>query len=135
MIYLTRRVEFSAGHRLVSGRLTPEENERIFGACSRASGHGHNYQVEVTVHGEPDPATGMLLNLSEFKQILQEHVVSQLDHQNLNDAPLLGGLIPTTENLAQVIWQALQPRLPSGLLFEVKVWETQNNSAAYREEA
>ncbi len=134
MIYLTRRVEFSAGHRLVSDQLTPEENARVFGPCSRPAGHGHNYRLEVTVRGEPDPRTGMVLNLSEFKRLLEQEIVARLDHQDLNAAPLLRGRIPTTENLALAVWETLQGKLPAGRLHEVKVWETSNNSAAYRGE-
>jgi 6-pyruvoyltetrahydropterin/6-carboxytetrahydropterin synthase len=135
MIYLTKRLEFSAGHRLYSDRLTAEENEKLFGKCARASGHGHNYTLEVTVSGKPDPITGMVINLSEFKALLEERIIAELDHRNLSDPiPLLRGRIPTTENLAVSIWETLTGKLPAGRLHEVKVWETSSNWAAYRGE-
>jgi 6-pyruvoyltetrahydropterin/6-carboxytetrahydropterin synthase len=135
MIYLTKRVEFSAGHRLYSERLSAEENERVFGKCARPSGHGHNYALEVTLCGQPDPATGMLINLAEFKALLEQRVISELDHRNLSDPiPMLRGRIPTTENLALSIWETLVDKLPAGRLYEVKVWETQSNWAACRGE-
>jgi 6-pyruvoyltetrahydropterin/6-carboxytetrahydropterin synthase len=135
MIYLSKRVEFSAAHRLYSSRLSPEENARLFGKCSRAPGHGHNYVLEVTLAGEPDPVTGMVVNLTDFKQLLERHVLSELDHQDLNgDLPMLRGRIPTAENLALSVWERLAGKLPAGRLHEVKVWETDANCASYRGE-
>jgi len=135
LIYLTKRVEFSAGHRLYSDRLSAEENEKVFGKCNRISGHGHNYVLEVTICGRLDPVTGMVVNLSAFKQLLETRIVAELDHRNLNDPiPLLKSRIPTTENLAVAIWEALDGELPSGRLYEVKVWETSSNCAVYRGE-
>ncbi len=136
MIYVRKRVEFSAAHRLESPQLSPAENARVFGKCSRPSGHGHNYVLEVTVRGQIDPRTGMVLNLTDFKRLLEEHVVAHLDHRDLNrDVPMLRGRIPTTENLAQAVWEQLQDRLAPGLLHEVKIWETANNCVIYRGEA
>lgn len=136
MTYLSKRVEFSAAHRLFSPELSAEENEIIFGKCSRAPGHGHNYVLEVTVAGEPNAVTGMVVNLHDLKQVLEREVLSELDHQDLNGpVPLLRGRVPTAENLARSIWERLADRLPGGRLAEVKVWETENNCAAYREGA
>lgn len=135
MVYLIKRVEFSAAHRLYSDRLTPEQNERVFGKCCRGSGHGHNYYLEVTVRGEPDPATGMVMNLTEFKTALEAEVLAELDHCNLNGpVPMLRGRIPTAENLAVSVWERLAGRWPDGRLYEVKIWETANNCAVYRGE-
>ncbi|MEW6516148.1 MAG: 6-carboxytetrahydropterin synthase [candidate division FCPU426 bacterium] len=135
-IYLTKRVEFCAGHRLSSPRLSAEENRALFGKCSNPQGHGHNYLLEVTVCGEPDPTTGMVMNLSQLKEILELRIVAVLDHRDLNrDEAILKGRVPTAENLAVAIWECLQNHLPAGRLHEVKIWETEDNCAAYRGEA
>lgn len=135
MVYLSKRVEFSAAHRLAAPDLSPEENARIFGKCCRPSGHGHNYILEVTVCGEADPVTGMVMNLSDLKALLERQVLAELDHRDLNcSSGLLKGRIPTTENLARAVWEALAGKLPQGRLHEVKIWETPDSWAAYRGE-
>jgi 6-pyruvoyltetrahydropterin/6-carboxytetrahydropterin synthase len=135
-IYLTKRVEFCAGHRLTSPRLSEAENRALFGKCSAPQGHGHNYVLEVTVGGEPDPVSGMVMNLTQLKEILETQVVAPLDHRDLNQDPvILQGRIPTAENLAVAIWECLQSHLPAGRLHEVKLWETEDNIATYRGEA
>src|SRR5919109_1337288 len=100
MVYLTRRATFSASHRLWSNHLTEAENYATYDKCANPHGHGHNYVLEVTVRGEPDPRTGMVLNLSDLKRIMNERVVDGVDHKHLNyDVPWLEGVIPTTEML------------------------------------
>ena len=136
MVYLTRRTSFSSSHRLWSEHLTEEENYAIYEKCANPNGHGHNYVLEVTVHGTPDPQTGMVLNLTELKQATREQVVKWVDHKHLNyDVPWLEGCVPTTEVLAMKFWERLEPVLPGGLLYEVKLYETDNNSASYRGES
>lgn len=131
--YVTRRMTFSAGHRLHSDALSAEENERVFGKCSNPNGHGHNFTVEVTVAGPIDARTGMVYNLRELKEAMTDVIERELDHKNLNlDVPALKGVIPTAENLAAAIWGRLAQRLPAGLLHEVKLIETENNSVVYR---
>ena len=135
MVYLTRRATFSAAHRLWSDHLTEAENHRIYDKCANANGHGHNYILEVTVCGEPDPITGMVINLTDMKKITSERVIDWVDHRHLNyDVPWLEGVIPTAEMLAIKFWERLESDLPAGLLYEVKIHETENNSAAYRGE-
>jgi 6-pyruvoyltetrahydropterin/6-carboxytetrahydropterin synthase len=135
MVYLTRRTSFSASHRLWSERLSEEENLALYEKCANPNGHGHNYVLEVTVKGTPDPRTGMVLNLTELKQAINEQVVSWVDHKHLNyDVPWLEGYIPTTEVLTIKFWERLQRALPEGLLYEVKLYETENNIASYRGE-
>jgi 6-pyruvoyltetrahydropterin/6-carboxytetrahydropterin synthase len=135
MVYLTRRTSFSASHRLWSEYLTDEENYVLYEKCANPNGHGHNYVLEVTVRGIPDPQTGMVLNLTELKQAINEQVVKWVDHKHLNyDVPWLEDYIPTTELLAMKFWERLEPVLPRGLLYEVKLYETDNNSASYRGE-
>jgi 6-pyruvoyltetrahydropterin/6-carboxytetrahydropterin synthase len=135
MVYLTRRATFSAAHRLWSNYLTQEENIALYDKCANPNGHGHNYVLEVTVRGTPNAHTGMVLNLTELKQAVNEHVIAEVDHKHLNyDVPWLEGVIPTTEVLVVKFWQRLERVLPEGLLFEVKLYETENNIASYRGE-
>lgn len=131
--YVTRRMSFSAGHRLHNGALSAEENRRLYGKCDNPNGHGHNFVVEVTVAGEIDPRTGMVFNLRDLKAVMEEVVEEGLDHKNLNlDVPAFRGVIPTAENIAAVLWGLLAPRLPPGALHEVRLVETENNSVSFR---
>jgi 6-pyruvoyltetrahydropterin/6-carboxytetrahydropterin synthase len=124
MIYLTRKIEFSAAHYYNNPAWSPEENRRVFGKDANPSGHGHNYVLEVTVAGEPDPVTGMVLDLKELKEILQCEVMERLDHRNLNhDVPELAGKIPTTENVAAAIWNVLRQKITKGKLHRVRLYE------------
>lgn len=130
---LTRRATFSAAHRLHSDALTPEENRRVFGKCNHPNGHGHNYVLEVTVAGAIDERTGMVFGLTELKEALREVVERDFDHKNLNlDVPAFRRLNPTAENIAAVLWERLAERLPPGLLHEIRLRETENNSVVYR---
>lgn len=136
MVYLTRRTSFSAAHRLWSSELSEAENIAIYEKCANPNGHGHNYILEVTVQGTPDPRTGMVLNLTDLKQAMNEQVVDWVDHKHLNyDVPWLEGCIPTTEVLAMRFWERLQQALPQGMLYEVKLYETEHNIAIYRGES
>ena len=135
MVYLTRRVGFSASHRLWSKHLTEAEIYAIYEKCANPNGHGHNYVLQVTVQGIPDPQTGMVVNLTELKSALNEQIVKWVDHKHLNyDVPWLNGCIPTTEVLAIKFWERLVSALPPGMLYEVKLYETEKNSASYRGE-
>lgn len=130
--YVTRRMTFSAGHRLHNDALSAEENKLVFGKCNNLNGHGHNFTVEVTVAGPIDLCTGMVYNLRDLKRIMSEVIEQGLDHKNLNlDVPALAGVIPTAENLAAFIWSQLAERLPAGLLHEVRLIETENNFVSY----
>jgi len=125
MIYLTRKIEFSASHFYNNPKLSPEDNRRIFGKCNNPHGHGHNYVLEVTVAGTPDESTGMVLDLKELKEILQREVMERLDHRHLNyEVPELAGKIPTTENLAATIWNYLEPKIEKGKLHRVRLYES-----------
>lgn len=136
MVYLTRRTSFSASHRLWSDQLTDEENVALYEKCANPHGHGHNYVLEVTVRGTPDPRTGMVLNLTDLKTAIHEQIINEVDHKHLNyDVPWLEGYIPTTEVLAMKFWERLERTLPRGLLYEVKLYETENNIASYRGES
>lgn len=135
MVYVTRRETFSAAHRLFNPKFSNEENEKIFGKCSNPNWHGHNYILEVVVAGEPNPETGFVLNIAELKSIIKEHVLSKVDHKNLNlETDFLTGIIPSTENIAMAIWKVLVNKIPNGKLFAVKLAETENNLFEYRGE-
>ena len=125
MIRVTRRVEFSAAHFYHNPDFSPEENRRVFGKCNNPHGHGHNYILEVTIAGEPDPATGMVLDLKELKEILQAEVIDRMDHRFLNyEVPELAGQIPTTEAIASLIWTLLESKITKGNLDRVRLYET-----------
>jgi len=125
MVYLTRKIEFSAAHFYHNPDFSAEENRRIFGKCNNPHGHGHNYVLEVTVAGTPDATTGMVLDLKELKEILQSEIIERMDHRFLNyEVPELAGQIPTTENLAVVIWRLLEPCIARGKLHRVRVFES-----------
>jgi len=131
--FVTRRMSFSAGHRLHNDALTAEENLRLYGKCNNPNGHGHNFVVEVTVAGAVDPRTGMVFNLRDLKTVMTEVIENGLDHKNLNlDVPAFKSVIPTAENIAVVLWGLLSQRLPGGVLHEVRLIETENNFVSYR---
>lgn len=132
MVYITRKETFSAAHRLNNPDLSEEENAEIYDKCNNYWGHGHNYIIEVTVKGEPDTKTGYLVDLKKLKEILDENLISKLDHKHLNyDVDFLKGINPTLENMAIVFWNQLQDKIPSGVLYRIKLWETENNSVEY----
>ncbi|HEX2204071.1 MAG TPA: 6-carboxytetrahydropterin synthase [Longimicrobium sp.] len=131
IVRVTRRVHFSAAHRLHNPAFSDEENRRIFGLCNSPNWHGHNYELDVTVEGAPDPATGYLVDLGEVRRIAEE-VLDDLDHRNLNlDVPWLEGVIPSTENLVVALWERLAPRIPRGRLSKLVLYETPRNWAEY----
>lgn len=124
---ITRKVEFSASHVCRNPQLSEQENQSLFGAAANPHGHGHNYVVEVSLAGEPDPVTGMVLDLKELKEILTRQVVEPYDHRFLNyEVPPFDRVIPTPENIALDIWRRLEPQLNDHRrkLHAVRVYET-----------
>ena len=124
---ITRKVEFSASHVCRNPGFSEQENQRLFGPAANPHGHGHNYVVEVSLAGEPDPVTGMVLDLKELKEILTRQVVEPYDHRFLNyEVPPFDRVVPTTENIAMDIWRRLDPHLNHGRgkLHAVRVYET-----------
>lgn len=133
--YITRRAHFSAGGRLHSDELSDEENRRVYGKCNNPNGHGHNYWLEVTVRGEKDPRTGMVMDLKDLDRVLRERVLDDVDHAFLNlDVPWLAGIVPTTENLAEAFWHRLAPHVHGATLHEIRLFETEKNFVVYRGE-
>ena len=134
-VRVTRRLHFSAGHRLHNPELSAQENREVYGLCNSPNGHGHNYVLEVTLKGEVDPRTGYVIDLKRVKETVAEAVLGDVDHANLNlDVPWMEGVIPTAENMAIAIWKRLQDSFPGGMLERVAVWESERNYVEYRGE-
>ncbi len=132
-VRMTRAIEFSASLRYRDPELGPEENARAFGP--RARHHGHNYRLEVTVAGEPDPRTGMVMDLVELKEILHAEIMTRFDHKDLvEDTPYFEKRLPTPENLALVIRQVLLEALPPGLLARVRLQPSEDHWVEVSEE-
>lgn len=131
-VRVTRRVHFSAAHRLHSPAFSDAENARLFGLCNSPNFHGHNYELDVTVEGEVEQATGYVVDLGDIRDITEEAVIRDLDHRNLNeDVAWLRGVIPSTENLVVRIWERLVDRIPNGRLVRLTLWETPRNYVEY----
>ena len=130
--YSSRRFTFAAAHRYWVDAWPAEENERFFGRLTVP--HGHNYGLEVTVRGPIDPETGMVINLTELKTIVNDAVVERFDHADLNADTLFRGRVPTTENIAMVVWDLLVAKLGRERLWQVRVWEDDTLFVDYRGE-
>jgi 6-pyruvoyltetrahydropterin/6-carboxytetrahydropterin synthase len=126
MVYLTRLEHFNAAHKLYNPGWSREKNEAVFGKCANENWHGHNYDLYVTIKGDPDPDTGFLFDAKKLGEIIQEHIIEKLDHKNLNlDVDFMTGKMCSTENLAIAIWQQLQAHLPPVVrLHGIKLYET-----------
>ena len=127
MLLITRKAEFSASHYCASPALSPEENEELYGPASRPSGHGHNYVLEVTVAGDVDPASGMIMDLKDLKQIIQDRVVEVYDHRFLNhEVSPFDRVVPTPENIVKDIWERLTPGVNENgrRLHGIRLYET-----------
>lgn len=137
LTFVTRRAHFNAAHRLHNPDKSEEWNRETFGKCNLPNWHGHNYIIEVTVSGEPDPETGYIIDLGKLKSIIKEKVLDPCDHRNLNlDVDFLEGIIPTTENLVRAFYEQLRPDVEAacskdGKLYKVKLFETERNIAEY----
>ena len=130
-IELGRRYRFAASHRLHSDALSAEENARVYGKCNNPYGHGHNYVVEISVSGTPDPATGMIANLADLDGFVEREVIEAFDHKSLNeDVPAFRAKVPTTENICKEIYERLK-HFPKAKLERVRVEETSNNAFEY----
>lgn len=136
MIFLTRRATFSASHYYWNDAWTAEKNGQVFGRCANRNGHGHNYTLEVTVAGEPDPVTGFVVDLKWLKDVIEREVLSAYDHRHLNfETPEFARMIPTTENIAVAVWRRLEPATAAAggaQLSRVRVYETPEIFAEYR---
>ena len=129
--YLTRRYLFSASHRLHSDAMPEDWNRATYGKCNNPYGHGHNYQVEVTVSGAVERGTGMVCNLVDLDGFVRAEILERFGHQNLNTLPEFRDLVPTTENLCIRIYEILQRGFHHAHLEKVRMEETMMNSFAY----
>ncbi len=125
---ITRRLEFSASHICSSPKLSDSENHRLYGAAANPHGHGHNFVLEVTLEGEPDPVTGMVVDLKHLREIVDQTVVKAMDHRFLNhEVPPFDKVIPTAENIAVEIWNRLAPRFDTrAALRNIRLYETED---------
>ena len=126
MVYLTRQEHFNAAHKLYNPNWSNEQNNAVFGVCANENWHGHNYDLYVTVKGNPDPETGFVYDVKKLSQLIKSQAVDKLDHKNLNlDVDFMAGKLCSTENLAIAIWEQLAPHLPSSVeLHCIKHYET-----------
>lgn len=135
MVRLSQKFEFSASHQLCNRALTDAENRALFGKCSNPHGHGHNYEVQVTIVGRPDP-NGIVMSVPTFERVVAETVIDRMDHKNLNiEVPEFREVIPSVENIAMVIYRMLKPKFTDAQakLASVTVWETPKTWCEYNE--
>ncbi|HEX9782789.1 MAG TPA: 6-carboxytetrahydropterin synthase [Opitutaceae bacterium] len=131
-VVVTRAVHFNAAHRLHNPAKPDDWNRKTFGPCNHPNWHGHNYVLEVSVIGTPDPDTGYVIDLGDLRDLLEREIVSKCDHRNLNlDVGFLKGIIPSAENLAIAFWQRIEPHLAPARLHRVCIQETERNRAEY----
>ena len=132
-VFITRQVHFNSAHRLHNPTKSQKWNERQYGLCTNPHWHGHNYVLEVTVRGQPDPDTGYIIDLGALKRILHQAVVDKCDHRNLNsDVDFLRGVIPSTENLVIAFWRQIAPHIEApARLHAVRLFETPRNFAEF----
>lgn len=131
-IAVSRKEHFNAAHRLFNPAWTDEKNAQVFGKCANPNYHGHNYELIVTVVGQPDPSTGYFMDMKVLSDLIKEHVLMPFDHKNLNlDTAYFKNLNPTAENIAVVIWRILRQHIDSQFELRVKLYETERNFVEY----
>ena len=132
MLYITRKEHFSSSHKLDNPALSKKRNENIFGKCSNF--HGHNYYIEVTLAGMPDPESNYVMDLKLLKKIIHREILSKVDHKFLNDVDIFQNIIPTTENMVLKFWELLEPMVnrKNSKLYSIKLYETEKNFVEYR---
>ena len=136
IVYVSRKEHFNAAHKLYNPDWTRERNIEVFGPCANENWHGHNFDLIVTVKGEPDPETGFVIDLKKLSTLIRDHVTEKLDHKNLNlDVPFMQGKLASCENLIVEIWKILTPLIKSiskfGNLHSLKLYETPRNYVEY----
>jgi 6-pyruvoyltetrahydropterin/6-carboxytetrahydropterin synthase len=135
MVYVTRKAHFCAAHRLHNPAWPDEKNNEVFGKCNNPNGHGHNYDMEVTVAGTPPAETGMVIDLKKLADIIEREIVERVDHKHMNvDVDFMRSTIPTAENMAIAFWKILEPKITEGRLHSIRLFESGNNFVEYRGE-
>ena len=131
-VKVSRKEHFNAAHRLFNPDWSSEKNQEVFGKCNNPNFHGHNYELIVSVVGEPDPETGYVYDMKKLSDLIRTHVLDRFDHKNLNlDTEYFKSRNPTAENIAIVIWNILREKIESTLDLKVIVYETERNSVEY----
>ncbi|WP_375446670.1 6-pyruvoyl tetrahydropterin synthase family protein [uncultured Fibrella sp.] len=135
MVYISRKEHFNAAHRLFNPNWSDERNKEVFGPCANHNWHGHNFELIVTVRGEPDPDTGFVIDLKVLGDVIKREIIEQLDHKNINlDVPFMQGKMASCEILVMEIWrlleQALAP-LSEARLHQIRLYETERNFVDY----
>jgi len=129
---ISRKEHFNAAHRLFNPAWTDEKNLEVFGKCSYPNYHGHNYEIIVTLTGEPDLNTGYVFDMKVLSDIIKEHVLNKFDHKNLNlDTEYFKNLNPTAENIVVVIWKILREKIDRSLDLKITLYETERNFVEY----
>lgn len=136
MVYVSRIAHFNAAHKLYNESWSKEKNEEIFGACANENWHGHNFQMTVTVKGAPNPMTGFVYDLKKLGDLIEEHIIEQVDHKNLNlDVPFFKGKMTSCETIVKEFWRILEPLIKSennqAQLHSIKLIETSKNYVEY----
>ncbi len=135
MVYVTRKAQFCAAHRLYNPAWSAEKNAAVFGKCTNPNGHGHNYDIEVTVAGNPPGETGMVIDLKKLADIIDREIIERVDHKHMNlDVDFMKGCIPTAENMVMAFWKILDQKINEGRLYSIKLYESDNNFVEYRGE-
>lgn len=125
MLYLTRVEHFNAAHKLYNPAWSREQNEAVFGPCANDNWHGHNYEIHVTIKGEPDPHTGFIMDVKALSRVIKQQVLDHVDHRNLNlDVPFMQGKMCSTEVFVREIWKQLAPFITGGQLHHIRLYET-----------
>ncbi|MEQ1552797.1 MAG: 6-carboxytetrahydropterin synthase [Ferruginibacter sp.] len=126
MIYITRIEHFNAAHKLFNPNWSKEKNDEVFGKCANENWHGHNFNLHVTIKGEPDENTGFVFDAKKLSTIIKENVIDILDHKNLNvEVPFMKNKLCSIENLIIGIWSQLLPKMPTNVtLHALKLYET-----------
>ncbi|XOV94010.1 MAG: 6-pyruvoyl tetrahydropterin synthase family protein [Bacteroidota bacterium] len=127
-----RKEHFNAAHRLYNPNWSDKENDQVFGKCNNPNWHGHNYELEVRLVGEPDPNTGYVYDMKKLSDIIKEEILARFDHKNLNlDVPDFKDLNPTAENISVVIYNLLRKRIDDDLELKIRLYETERNFVEY----
>jgi 6-pyruvoyltetrahydropterin/6-carboxytetrahydropterin synthase len=136
MVYVSRKEHFNAAHKLYNPGWSKEKNQEVFGPCANENWHGHNFDIIVTVKGEPDPDTGFVVDLKKLSALIRTEVVEKVDHKNLNlDVDFMRGKMASTENLVMEFWRILEPAIRSlssrARLHSIRLFETPRNYVEY----
>lgn len=131
-VKVSRKEHFNAAHRLYNPAWPEDKNLEVFGKCANTNFHGHNYELVVSVAGEPDPQTGYVMDTKILSDIIKREIIDKFDHKNLNlDTPHFKKLNPTAENIARVIWDILRPHINPELDLKITLYETERNFVEY----